>query len=111
MSDVILQGTQPLCKLDKHNVAIYELSESITICVVQEKDLHFFSSITEELIPFLVKCKNRIVINFQAAVFHKDSNENDRETDTFFRSINGHLEYVSDLKEPNFLTGVSAGGI
>lgn len=108
----ILHGATSICSLPKQKVNIYLMkSEQLVICITETSDLNLFSSIAEILQPFVKRPDQKVIsINFQSSVMHKGPPTDDQERFSFVRGINSQLDTVPELKEPNILTGVSAGG-
>lgn len=101
----ILKKTSPVAKLDGHKVELFEI-ENFTICVVEEKDLNYFATISELLEPWTSKAENFTVVSLQSASEYKAE---EVPESCIVRSINSKFTDIAQLEVPNFITGVGAG--
>lgn len=101
----ILKKTSPIAKLDGHKVEIFQI-ESFTICVVEEKDLNYFATITELLKPWIESAENCSIISLQSTSEYKAE---EVPESCIVRSINSQFKDIQALEAPNFITGVAAG--
>lgn len=101
----ILKNASPIAKLDGHKVEIFKL-EDATVCIVEEKDLNYFATITELLEPWIKAAKNCTIVSLQSLSDYKS--EDIPET-CIIRSLNSQLKEFATLEAPNFITGAGAG--
>jgi len=101
----ILKKTSPIARLDGHKVEIFQL-ETSTFCVVEEKDLNYFATITELLEPWINATENCTIVSLQSATEYKAE---EVPESCFIRAINSKFTDVPALEAPNFITGVGAG--
>ena len=102
LKDTVLHGNPKLiCKIRK--VEIYEVEESTLLCVAEEQDLNYVSSISDLLNTFINKANTATIISLQRTSDFKA----DRIPDgCIIRGINSKFDDVEHLKPPNFVTGV-----
>ena len=101
----VLKKTAPIARLEGHKVEIFELKNS-TVCVVEEKDLNYFATITELLEPWIKASENCTIVSLQSSSDYKGE---DIPESFFIRSLNSQFKDVQALEAPNFITGVGAG--
>jgi len=101
----VLKKTTPIAKLDGHKVEIFQL-ENFTVCVVEEKDLNYFATITELLEPWIKSAENCTIVSLQSVTEYKAA---EVPESCFIRAINSQFKDVPSLDAPNFITGVGAG--
>jgi hypothetical protein len=101
----ILKKKCPAAKLEGHKVEVF-LVEDFTICVVEEKDLNYFATITELLEPWIAKAENCTIVSLQSLSEFKAEN---LQESCVVRAINSQLKDIPRLEAPNFITGVGAG--
>lgn len=103
----ILKQKPPFAKLDGHKVELFQI-EKFTICVVEEKDLNYFATITELLQPWIKAAENCTIISLQSTSEYKAE---ETPESCIVRSINSTPKFsdIAALEAPNFITGVGAG--
>lgn len=101
----LLKKTSPLAKLDGHKVEIFQIND-FTICIVEEKDLNYFATITELLEPWIKAAENCSIVSLQSLSEYKAE---DVEETCIIRSISSKFSDIPPLEVPNFITGTSAG--
>lgn len=105
VSPSILKKTSPMAKLEGHKVEVFNLP-NVTICVVEEKNLNYFATITELLEPWIKIAEHCTIVSLQSTSEFKS----DEVMETcIVRSIKSSLADVPALEAPNFITGVVAG--
>uniref|UniRef100_A0A1L8DT61 Proteasome assembly chaperone 1 n=1 Tax=Nyssomyia neivai TaxID=330878 RepID=A0A1L8DT61_9DIPT len=110
MKLLILKDINPIAKLKSGKVSLYHIADlKIVICLSEEKNLNYYGPITELLKPFIEKTPQVISISIQPSSLHKGPREGDTDNVSFIRGIDSPLPEITPLKEPNFITGISAG--
>lgn len=101
----IIKKTSPYAKLAGHKVEIFQI-DNFTVCVVEEKDLNYFATITELLKPWIESAENCSIISLQSISEYK---ADEVPESCIVRAINSQLKDIQALQAPNFITGVGAG--
>lgn len=101
----VLKKMTPVARIDGHKVEIFQL-ENLTVCIVEEKDLNYFATITELLETWITVAENCTIVSLQS--FSEYKAEEIPES-CFVRAINSQFNDIRSLEVPNFITGVGAG--
>ena len=103
----ILNSKSSIVEILNHKVSLYEFPEQkLIICVAEEKDLNYFSVITELLKPWIEIAENVNCVSIQSLSEYKHK---DQQEGCLIRGIKSNLKDVPALEVPNFITGLSAG--
>lgn len=110
---ILLKKRTPVCHLKVGQASIYHLDEQkLAICVVEEKDLSFFSPIAASLDPWIRAARNVCAVTFQSTASFKGEEVTESVDGCFVRGVNSsQLSHIKELEVPNIVTGVSAGVI
>lgn len=109
---ILFKSRTPVCHLKVGQASIYHLVEhKLAVCLVEEKDLSFFSPIAASLEPWINVARNIYAVTFQSTASFKGEEVTESVDGCFVRGINSCLEHVKELEVPNIVTGVSAGVI
>lgn len=106
----------PICQLSHQKVFIYMLKDNKTaICLSEETNLNTFGlvaeSITELINSSTVPDVKVVTVNVLPTSAYKIGVDESLEGDLIIRGINCDVRAaVSELLEPNILTGISAAG-
>lgn len=79
---------------------------STVVCVVEEKDLNYFATITELLEPWIHAAETCSIVSLQSSSELKSEELPESCT---IRGINSKFSDIAPLEAPNFITGVGAG--
>ncbi|GAB0099251.1 Proteasome assembly chaperone 1 [Sergentomyia squamirostris] len=110
MKLLVLGDVKPFLSLKTGYVSLYHLPETKTmICTSEEKNLNYYGPITEVLSRFIDKTPEVVGISIQPSSLHKGQKDGDSDKVSFIRGLNSPFSEIYPLKEPNFITGVSAG--
>ena len=112
MKSAVLKNLKPIGKSQNDKVFVYHLPElSQLLCFSDENDLNFSAPITEYLNVWIEEADEvftfSLLSNFQYKGDDLDSVKNDI---TFMRGVNSKFDFAKELKVPNFITGLCAGG-
>lgn len=106
----VIKNHKEICSVIGSKVQLFEITETNTIiCLADERELNSFAEITDLFEPFISAAEQLIAITVQSHVHHKSKTNNLKEGECFIRGINASIATVKKLKEPNFVTGISAG--
>lgn len=105
VNPTILKNASPVAKLDGHKVEVFKV-QNFTVCVVEEKDLNYFATITELLEPWIKEAENCTIVSLQSLSEYKSE---ELQESVVMRSINSQFEDIAALEVPNFITGAGAG--
>lgn len=106
----------PICQLSRQKVFIYMLKgKNTVICLSEETNLNTFGVIAESIADLInsstVPDVNVATVNVLPTSTYKIGNDESLEGDLIIRGINSDVRTaVSELLEPNILTGISAAG-
>lgn len=89
------------------SVNIYKYEQKL-ICVYDQKDISDSGEIFTEMIQFL-EIPKISTLNILSKTQYKTRNLNEIE-DNFLRGINSESSKVKQLRSPNFIAGLCAGG-
>lgn len=101
----ILKNHIPVAILDGHKAEIFQFG-CTTVCIVEEKDLNYFATITELLEPWIQSAETCSIVSLQSSSEYK---ADDLPETCTIRGINSKLSDIAPLEAPNFITGVAAG--
>lgn len=101
----ILKSKAPFAKLDGHKVELFQI-EDFVVCVVEEKDLNYFATITELLEPWIKAAVHCSIVSLQSCSEFKSE---EIPESSIIRSINSNFSDIPRLEVPNFITGAGAG--
>jgi hypothetical protein len=91
-----------------HNVDVFVVGDNeFTICVAEEKDLNYFSTITELLQPLIKSAESCTIMSLQSTTEYRASQQ--QPESCFIRSIASKFSDITPLEVPNFITGTGAG--
>lgn len=111
VNSAVVKQRAPICQLKSGNCSVYDLPDtSILVVVSQEKNLNLFGPITELLGQFLLGASKVTTITILPSAMHKRI-EIDSADDPicYLRSLNGTVQNIEALTDPNMITGVAAG--
>lgn len=103
----ILNSKSSFVEILNHKVSLYEFPEQkLVICVAEEKDLNYFSVITELLKPWIESAESVNLVSIQSLSEYKHK---DQQEGCLIRGIKSNFKDIPALEVPNFITGLSAG--
>lgn len=109
---ILLKSRSPVCHLKVGQASIYHIEQyKLAVCVVEEKDLSYFSPIATSLEPWIMAAKNVYAVTFQSTASFRGEIVTETVDGCFVRAVNSSLDHVKELEVPNIITGVSAGVI
>lgn len=103
----VIKKSSPVASLIGHKVEVFKLEQDLILCVVEENNLNYFSTITELLEPWITKAETCTVLSLQSISEFKSETSPESSV---IRSIGkSQLKDVKVLEVPNFITGIAAG--
>lgn len=104
LKDSVLHNDLKLiCKTQ--NVNIYEVEESILLCVAEEHELNYITSISDHLNSII----NKVINVTTVSLLRSSDFKADKIPDDFIiKGINSKFNDIEPLKPPNFITGITA---
>lgn len=111
-NSILFKGQAPICHLSVGHVSVYDFPEQkLAICVADEKDLNYFTPITEALQPWMNAADSVYAVTFNSSSNYKGEQRAETMDGCFVRAVNSPFEYVKELEVPNIVTGVTAATI
>ncbi|KAG5680393.1 hypothetical protein PVAND_009902 [Polypedilum vanderplanki] len=99
----VAKNIQPLCT--SKSMQIYNIDNDV-LCVAEEQDLNYYSSMTKFIEEFQIVSKDVILVSLQSlSEFKNDS----KPENCLIRGINSKFNDIPALSSPNFISGVAAG--
>lgn len=111
LNSILLKSRTPTCHLKVGQASIYQLDEhKLAVCLVEEKDLSYFSPIAASLEPWINIARNVFAVTFHSTANFKGEEVTESVDGCFVRGINNTtIKHIKELEIPNIVTGVSAG--
>lgn len=104
LKDSVLHSDLKLiCKTK--NVEIYEVEESTLLCVAEENELNYITSISDHLNSIINKATNITTVSLLRS---SDLKADKIPDDFIIKGINSKFDDIEPLKPPNFITGIIA---